>query len=190
VARRLVQRAIAIEPDPQNCRLLHANVELNGLREGVTVLQMAAGSEDGRELQLELSEHNWGDHRISTPGTGSEQGASGRRAIAVASNRLETICRGEKPSDLFLWIDVQGFEGFVLDGAGALLEGRPPVVVEFWPVGLSRSGSYALLRQALAHYQGFWDLSDPARLRRIVELDALFAEIGEGEDRTTDILVV
>jgi FkbM family methyltransferase len=190
VARKLIERAIAIEPDPQNCRLLRANIELNGLGEAITVRQMAAGSEDGQELRLELSEHNWGDHRITAPGPEAGKAQSGRRAIPVASNRLDTICSGEDSADLFLWIDVQGFEGFVLEGASALLGARPPVVVEFWPIGLARSGSYSLLRQTLAPYEGFWDLSGPARLRPIAELDALFGEIGEGEDRTTDILVV
>src|SRR5580658_5386055 len=64
VARGYVKRAIAIEPDPGNCRLLRTNVALNGLTETVSVHEVACGTLDGEKLLLELSDDNFGDHRI------------------------------------------------------------------------------------------------------------------------------
>jgi len=64
VARHYSKRAIAIEPEPQNCRLLRANIALNGLTETISVHEAACGMFDNETLNLELSEDNLGDHRI------------------------------------------------------------------------------------------------------------------------------
>ena len=39
-----------------------------------------------------------------------------------------------------VWIDVQGFEGYVFLGAKQLLQKGIPVVCEIWPYGIIRSG--------------------------------------------------
>jgi hypothetical protein len=75
-------------------------------------------------------------------------------------------------------MDTQGYEGFVLRGAAAFLASRPPLVLEFWPYGMNRSGSYPLLREALKPYSTFIDLDAPSVRRPISELDALREEIG------------
>ena len=56
-------RAIAVEPAPDNYRLLVKNIEQNGLDSRITPFQIALSSVDG-ELDLELSDDNAGDHRI------------------------------------------------------------------------------------------------------------------------------
>jgi precorrin-6B methylase 2 len=43
VARGYSKRAIAIEPEPHNCRLLRANIALNGLTETISVRGSACG---------------------------------------------------------------------------------------------------------------------------------------------------
>ena len=43
-------------------------------------------------------------------------------------------------SPALIWIDVQGYEGFVYRGAGGTLAGGLPTVSEVWPYGILRAG--------------------------------------------------
>lgn len=180
LARGYVESAIAIEPEPGNLRLLRANVAINGLHDRVTVHASAVGAIDEETLTLDLCEDNLGDHRIHA------EGETGRSGVEVSSSTLDTLCPDAR--DPLIWIDTQGYEGFVLQGATRLLKDSPPVVAEFWPYGFKRSGSFKAFCSALAHYSEFIDLQTEAR-RPINELSALFRE----HDRPTggtDILAV
>jgi FkbM family methyltransferase len=58
-----------------------------------------------------------------------------------------------------LWVDVQGAEFHVLNGARSLLEAGVPVVMEFWPYGLRRLGGLDELSSLVAeHYTSILDL--------------------------------
>lgn len=189
VARKLVDTAIAIEPGVENCRLLRANIELNDLRGKIHVHEVALGAKDGERLTLELSQDNAGDHRIAVDGH-----HSGRSGVEVLSARLDTVLQDHGSESIFLWMDVQGYEGHVLAGAPLTLGKRPPLVLEFWPRGLRRTASFDILRECLAGYDCFVDLNEPRRVRPISELDGLYQEIGQGNDPPrmtdfTDILV-
>jgi hypothetical protein len=43
-------------------------------------------------------------------------------------------------SPSFIWIDVQGYEGYVFKGGKSLLEKGLPTVSEVWPYGILRAG--------------------------------------------------
>jgi len=164
---------------------------MNRLAEQIVVHEMAAGSGDGELLELELSADNLGDHRVRPKR--HEHPPSDRHLVQVRSERIDTICAGEINENLFMWIDVQGFEGFVLAGATELLARRVPTVLEFWPRGMAASGSFALLESNLAHYREFIDLDEPSRARPISELRVLHDKIGANSsdpDSFTDILVL
>ena len=60
-------KVFAFEPDPENFRLLEANLALNALQRKVTAVPAALAEEDG-EGQLYLSEDNLGDHQIYAAG--------------------------------------------------------------------------------------------------------------------------
>jgi FkbM family methyltransferase len=188
VARNYVEQAIAIEPDPENCRLLRANLELNAVAPQIALHCVAAGSADGEMLELELSPFNLGDHRIRTLRSDEHAVDSGRKSVVVSSAKLDTICSGQLDADFIVWMDVQGFEGHVLAGSSETLRRRPPLVLEFWPGALSRTGGFELLKGSLAAYSNFIDLAAPLRVRTVAELDLLFNEIGLGTAQT-DILV-
>ena len=47
VGRKIVSHAIAIEPDPENYRLLIANIHLNNLQNRISSVQRALGADDG-----------------------------------------------------------------------------------------------------------------------------------------------
>jgi FkbM family methyltransferase len=184
VARGLVERAVAVEPDPRNCRLLRANIHLNGLGERIRVEESAAGSSDGETLQLTLSEHNFGDHRIS-----AAEARKDRQSVSVRSGRLDTLCADLLDQDVLIWMDVQGYEGFALNGAKAFMAKRTPLVIEFFPEALEESGSFPLLTDAVSGYDGFWDLADPSIMYPMAEMDALRSRLAQ-RNGTTDLLIV
>jgi FkbM family methyltransferase len=188
VLREYVDQALALEPDPMNSRLLRVNLELNGLTSRIQLHEVAAAPNDGDELQLELSDYNLGDHRIVVANGKGVDPTDHRQTIMVNSARLDTVCAGVLDQDLLVWMDVQGYEGFALSGAQALLGRRVPLVLEFWPKAFNRTGGFPLMQAALAHYSGFFDLAAPDRFHPITEMEALAQRLGE--EGSTDIVVL
>jgi FkbM family methyltransferase len=187
VARGLVERAVAFEPHPLNCTLLQANIALNNVRRQITIVEAAVGASEGGTVELTLSAENWGDHRVLYP---TEQAASvaSREKIAVPVVRLDTW---RDLDGALVWMDIQGYEGHALKGATKLLSRAPPLVLEFWPEGMEVAQSFDALRSAIAHYEGFYDLESPDRLRPVDELTSLRDELEtRSKGSFTDILVV
>ena len=142
-----LDRAVAIEPEPINFKRLHDNVALNRLEDSILLVNRALSNAKSN-LSFELSESNFGDHRVRTTGTSGVAKdifkESQRSVITVAADRLDDMMT-ELPQrfteDLaVVWIDVQGYEGYVFDGARALLKRDVPVVSEVWPYGIVRAG--------------------------------------------------
>jgi FkbM family methyltransferase len=137
-------RALAFEPGPDNYRLLVHNVRQNGLRDRVTALPYALSSREDT-MELELSTYNSGDHRIRHT---AEMGAfreHERATVKVSVHTLDSLLADHAAADpdriALIWMDIQGHEGHFFEGARALLSSRRiPVVSEFWPYGIARSG--------------------------------------------------
>jgi len=144
--RGLIQTATAIEPHPHNLRLLRANIALNGLEDRVTVLAQAVGDRSGVTLHLHESATNSGNHSIGAEG------------IPVSSSKLDDLDLPSAPS--LLWMDIEGYEGHALTGAGRLLSTGTPAVCEFNPTYLEQSGGLELLQKATLDYEIF-DLKFP-----------------------------
>lgn len=173
LARGLMQSATAIEPHPNNLRLLRANLALNGLSERVRVLAQAVGAESGASLFLTESSTNSGNHSI------------GQTGLPVASTRLDDV---ELPHDgALLWMDIEGYEGHALRGAPNLLTAGIPVVCEYNTGYLENSGGMNWFREALAERRIF-DLKQGEKAVEIT-LDQL-AEIYPAGSGFTDILVI
>ncbi len=189
-----IRTAIAIEPDPTNVTLLRANIVLNRLDERVTVHHTAVGAFQDERLTFELSNDNFGDHRISTTTSAGRYGEDQRRTIDVPSTTLDSLLDAFHDRKLFIWIDTQGYEGFILKGAECILQSAPPLVIEFWPYGMARAGSYAALKAALLNgrYRTWYDLSEDAPVGRHLDeaaLDAVYAALAEEGD-FTDLLLL
>ncbi len=157
--------AVAIEPDPTNFAFLCGNVAANGLQDRVTCLNFAV-SDRRSVLEFELSDDNFGDHRVRRcrpPADACELfNESGRDLIRVPADTVDHLLSGvahewAEPVAL-VWIDVQGYEGYVFQGATELLAGDIPVVAELWPYGIDRSGigidRYAEIAAGL--WAAFW----------------------------------
>jgi FkbM family methyltransferase len=195
IARGYSKRAIAIEPEPQNCRLLRANIALNGLTETISVYESACGMCDNEMLDLELSEDNLGDHRIRLSDLPGRNNEDKRHKIQIRSNTLDTLCPVEPAENTLIWMDTQGYEGCVLAGARRWLDAGTPLVMEFDPYLMKRVNSFGLMKAALANYAGFHDLwRNSNRFRPISDLDDLYAELDKerefGEIGFTNILAI
>jgi FkbM family methyltransferase len=143
-----VDFAFAIEPEPRNFGLLQRNVEQNRLSERVICLRMALGV-DASLVNMELSSDNSGDHRIREtprPGASESMGESERRTIQVESLPLTQMLglpevrNSGLPAPSLLWIDIQGYEGYVFRGGSDWLSRGVPAVSEVWPYGILRAG--------------------------------------------------
>ena len=122
-------RVFAFEPDPNNRRLLEANIQRNGFGDIVQVIPAAVGQADGRAV-LHCSAWNTGDHRL----LGAPRGRTGVEVDVIA---LGGFLHREGVSANVIKIDVQGAEARVLQGLGTpaplpslLLEYSPSMVVD------------------------------------------------------------
>jgi FkbM family methyltransferase len=143
----LVEKAIAIEPEPDNFSLLKRNVRQNKLEDSFICLPYAVSDSSG-VIQFELSNMNYGDHRVrvSSPSAVSSElyEESSRRVIEVQSESLDNLLEGLPKSFtdeiVVVWIDVQGYEGYVFKGGKGWLSRGIPTVAEFWPYAIRRAG--------------------------------------------------
>lgn len=184
-----LEKAIAIEPDPQNFSLLQRNVNQNGLKDRFICLPYAVSHQKG-EILFELSETNFGDHRVRTTPDLINSAAelhheSERRVITVQSDQLDSLL-SNLPETVtrtiaLIWVDVQGYEGYVFMGAGNLLSKGIPVVTEIWPYGLRRAGMSqeqfcGIAKSVWTHY---WVMRRGRFVRYPINmLDIFFDELG------------
>ena len=148
------ERGVAIEPDPDNLRLLRANVALNGLDERATVVAAAVSDAPGTASFTRRD-----------PETGPAYWSKGRIAEASAPNAVEvevvTLDRLAEqgivdPADAgLLWLDCQKHELPALRAGGQFLERRVPVVFALRAQEISADSPYLEL---LAGYERFVDL--------------------------------
>lgn len=183
---------VAFEPDPDNARLLRANVALNGLHRSVDVVEAAVG-------------HAPGTAPFARGGRTPSGRRTGKGSLVQGSTESETVdvelttldhwlaAHAFPPAEVaLLWIDAQGNEPFVLDGAGSLLAEAAPMVLAFRPGRLRTRPRDWLAHLRAAGYDGTVDLRHPSlyrpgwepRIGPIGELEPLL----EG-DRATDVLV-
>ena len=158
ITKGLFKRAIMIEPEPKNFRLLKTNVVLNAIEDYVLFHNCAVGNEDNKTLTFELSDRNSGDNRVKVSDYNGKDGESNRVCLEVPSMKLDTLVGEIDPNSLMVWVDTQGFEAFVLEGASNLIRQRVPFVIEFWPYGLERTKSFSKLIEVINEFEYYIDL--------------------------------
>jgi FkbM family methyltransferase len=185
------KEVIAIEPDDENCRQLYANISLNGLNKNIQVVEMAAGEIDNQILRFNISEENFGDHRIAKDSAKGLFNEEKRMHKEVKSITLDSFLNYIEGKSFMIHMDTQGYEGHILSGSKKVLESKPPLILEFWPYGLIRSDGFKKFTNSINHYKGFFDLrsKDNFKLRPLEELQTLFDDLRSGTLHT-DILVI
>jgi FkbM family methyltransferase len=194
---------VAFEPEPDNYRLLCVNLALNGFEHQARALPVAVSRTSGPAM-LTLHTRNSGGHQVATGAgpAGLGDDAPHGEQIPVEAVSLDALVeRGMLDAEAvgLVWLDVQGHEGHVLRGARSLTSAGTPVVLEFYPLMLSRSRGMPLLREVAAkRYTHFLDLRDVASpaaagalLKPVVELSAYAARYSKhAEHHFTDLLLL
>jgi len=200
VQRGVLTHALAFEPEPKNYAHLVRSLALNGIDVRTIRPRNAAVSSKNGAAALELAFTNFGDHRIrvEAPTTSHPELREAERAvITVPVHRLDDAVAAEgiaRDAVRLIWIDAQGHEGQILEGASGILAGDVPVVTEFWPYGLMRAGDEGrrFAEIVRARFRAFYDLSEAAPKRQpIAEIGALFTRYPSVPGTAfTDLLLV
>jgi FkbM family methyltransferase len=136
-------RCFAIEPEPVNFGCLVRNIQRNALDQAIVPLNRAAYSSRSA-MTFELSENNWGDHRIRVADRGGPElyAESARRTITVPAELLDTLIP-DTAGPLAIKIDIQGGETAAFQGGRKVLASANLMVTEFWPYAIRRAGASA-----------------------------------------------
>ena len=152
-------RAACFEPDARSFGFLKANLALNGIETRVRAHPVALSATAGAD-RLHLSLTNWADNRL----LGDEEPPSAHRGpvVDVACERFDDlVASGEIQLAQVgvLWLDAQGHEPRVLQGAGRALEAGIPLVMEYTPAALKAAGTLGALEAMIqSHYTTVVDL--------------------------------
>lgn len=152
------ERAVCFEPDPRNFTLLRLNLVLNDLDGRTSCHAAAVSAVDGEAVMERAADMNFGDSRLVV---GVPEGVDTEVVVTRPLDWLLDDGRLTADDIGLIWVDAQGHDPFVLQGATRLLAAGVPMVVEYCPEVLDRSGSYLLLEQLIA--DGFSTVIDLKR---------------------------
>lgn len=125
-------KIICFEPIAENLTFLTKNIKLNKLDEVVTIVPKAVGEKNGK-IKVYLAKKNVGTHSVaqSVAGTGEYE------EVEIVS--LDEHFKNTKRIDI-LKIDVEGYDGFVLNGAKKILKRlSPSLFIELIPTNLIKN---------------------------------------------------
>ena len=187
----LVEKAIVIEPDPHNFSLLKHNVGQNGLRDSFICLPFAISDAKGGGI-LERCNTNYGMHRIKRGSAGdisSERSqGTGRPLIRVECDSLDNVVdrlpQSFTEEIAVIWIDVEGFEGYVFEGSSRVFSRGIPVVAEINPAAMRQAGmsQEQFCDIASGKWSTYWKtFKDKFIPRPISDLAVVFDELGDDE---------
>lgn len=152
-------RALALEPEPRNVRLLRINIAVNGFADRVQLLQVGVSDALGGG-RLRVFGERWGLHEIVPAKRGKAVPAE--QVVEIELVTLDSLVeRGLFDADGtgLLWIDTEGHEGHILAGATRLVSVGTPVILEVSPDKLDNQGGLgSLLEAASTHYTHFVDM--------------------------------
>ncbi len=173
--------------------MLTKNIFINDLSDKIKTFNVALGQFDNKKIKFELSENNYGDHRIKSNSTEKNYyNEDKRKIIDIEMKRLDTVISDSDLKGTLLWMDVQGYEGFVLEGGMNTLSKKPPLVIEFWPYGLDKFNSYNLLKKNLIklNYANCYNLNLKSYIKDLTEdkLDDLYFYYKSRNSNFTNLL--
>ncbi len=132
---------LAVEPHPENFRLLCHNLWLNGV-ENVRVLQAAVADTSGKAYLAVSAASNW--HTLAS---GSYQNGN---TIPVSTVTVDQLREAWGRKIGILRMDTEGYEGHILRGAKLTLQqDRPAIIVEVHPAFLGPADGPRFLGQLI-----------------------------------------
>jgi FkbM family methyltransferase len=146
----VVDRVVSLEPDPKNVRTLETNLHLNRLTDRVVLLPVAAGAApDVLTLQRE-----WGNSGAATLRSEklSERMTEEVQVPVVTLDSLADDGTLDYGDIGLLWIDAEGYEEEIFQGAPALLARKIPLAFEFSPVFYSAEKAGRIIDMVFSAY--------------------------------------
>uniref|UniRef100_A0A7S0MHW8 Methyltransferase FkbM domain-containing protein n=1 Tax=Cryptomonas curvata TaxID=233186 RepID=A0A7S0MHW8_9CRYP len=119
LAASMGQRVISFEPMNRNVAKFQASIDRNDFQERITLFQNAISYDSSNQVKLSATHHtNQGNGRIEiiTPSKETKEGVYGQDYVDTIT--IDDIINEDV---LLMKIDVEGFEGAVLNGAKKLL---------------------------------------------------------------------
>lgn len=177
-------RAVAIEPVPENRRLLKANVALNDLEDRFRILPFAVSDEAGTARMIRPEGNSGGARIVDDPAESSDLEYNVEQTTID-----ELVGRGVlSPAEIgLIWIDAEGHEGHILGGAQSLTREHVPIVLEFAPRLLGKAGGVERLAAAVErNYTTCMRLHGGSGRRMPV---SALRQLAEEEGIRTDLLI-
>lgn len=150
LSKRKELQAIGFEPVNRTWRIAKANAALNNLDERIQVINLAL-SDCKNVVQMRCSQYSSGGNYILSEGDDNSNNVIGLEEVGTIA--LDDWIE-ENNFDInkisYLWIDTEGYEGYVLKGMMKLLRRKKvPMYMEYYSDLLQRSGSKDVLLQCL-----------------------------------------
>ena len=198
VNRGYVEKAIAVEPEPENFKLLNINISLNNLEKKIHTFNYALSSQNDKELDLEISHDNSGGHRIFLKKKIPDIKFRNKiRTKSVMSKTFDSLFPSISAKEDLIWIDTQGFEANILVGANKLITSGAPIVIEFWPHALKQNNEWNKIKDIIKEFRFYSDLSkEKIQLEEVNQknIDDLFSGWDEEQKNKpslfTDLLLI
>ncbi len=177
---------VAFEPDPDNFRLLQANLAVNDLAGKIRACNVAISSQPGQG-ELVLRPEMGSKHRLRLV---QDREAGGPTVEVVSLDAFLEQASIDAGSVGLLWLDIEGHELEALQGSRLLLDQSVPIVMEFVPRNLRRGSLDALHAELARSYTHVCDLRNESDLLDLLPLASL-PELSQHYRRSfTDLLVV
>ncbi len=140
-------RVFAIEPEEKNFEILKKNIETNKFR-NVKLIKAGAGVRNEERI-LEVSQNNYGDHRVGSQISDVRCQEKERQRVKII--RLDDVI--EDKVDL-LKIDTQGFEPYVIEGSKRIIEeDRPEIFLEYTPEVYENKKNREIIEELFGKYK-------------------------------------
>lgn len=145
-------RILAFEPEKNNFRMLETNMRLNGLHEQDAILVNAGLSDKEEVAKIYIEENNPGANSII-----ANQSTESEEVKLIALDEYISEHDISLDSIKYIWLDTEGFEAVVLNGARKLFSQRKvPLFMECNPAKWEKMGHYEMLINFLKeHYTSY-----------------------------------
>lgn len=174
----------AFEPVPENIHYLQKNIADNNFTDSVTVHKKAVGATPGT-AKIYLMPDSIGQHSMAQKVAGSSD------SLDVEVITLDTYKPLQKKRCDVLKIDVEGYDGYVLEGAEKLLaKQKPTLFIEFVPLHLKNTGYDCMhfLNIIYKYYKQVYKIDERNGSRQIVSKNDLIKTVTA--NRSTNLVAL
>lgn len=150
--RKLVMNSIAIEPDKETFKYLKRNIFENKLNSITTINSIVGESEVS--VIFGSKADNLGDSKV----VNSFNKFEFLETYSIDQITLNSLIDRLDPSETIIWIDVQGYESLVLQGATEFTDLATPLVLEVFPSAINQYSNFSDLEKCLSNYTKYANL--------------------------------